>query len=284
LTAYSELYNRICGRKAWAISKQELAKLYSNKSITQIANEYSVSTASVWNALKRYNIAIRSKSSGLKISWKNRSKAPLSQGNWKGGHVSDGKGYVLIYQKNDPRTIKKGYVYEHVLNWEKAHNQPVPKGYIIHHLNGVRDDNCPENLALLPSKQAHSTWTIIQLLQKRIRELEPNTKEIVLLPCSKTLIGKRYYDREYVRVYAPDHPRGKHGYVFEHIINWEKANKKEAPLTSIIHHLNGIKDDNRPENLKMIPSRQEHTTWTIVNLQRQRIKEIELKQKESAIP
>jgi len=38
--------------------------------------------------------------------------------------------------------------WEHRLIWEQA-NGPIPEGHVIHHVNGIRDDNCPENLALM---------------------------------------------------------------------------------------------------------------------------------------
>ncbi len=167
------------------------------------------------------------------------------------------------------------------INWEKAHNKPVPKGYLIHHLNGIRNDNRPENLAILPSKQAHSTWTITSLLEKRIRELEPAViKEITGNPQRKVAKG-RYLDSEgYVRIHLPLHPRAyNQGYVLEHIVNWERANNQQVPKGAIIHHLNGIRDDNRPENLAMLPSLHEHKAWTIVNLQRKRIHELEEKRR-----
>lgn len=270
------------GMKRLQMQKDELIYLYTSKSLSQIAKEKSVSVTTVWNAFQRHNIKSRTKTEGLKINWKNRTRKPSEQGNWNGGRTYDGKGYVLIYKKGHPRTIKKDYVYEHILNWEKANNKTIPKGSIVHHLNGIRDDNRPENLSVLPNKQAHSTWTITQLLQKRIQELEPNNKENIPKKTESKGIT-RFYDGEgYVKIHAPlNHPRaylssdGIKRYVFEHIINWEKANNKQAPRGSIIHHLNGIRDDNRSENLVLIPSRKEHTTWTIVNLLKERIRKLE---------
>jgi hypothetical protein len=281
LTAYSKKYGRVCGRKAWVISKQELAKLYSSKSITQIAKEYSVSTASVWKALQRHYIVIRSKSDGLKNNWElHRSHKPEDQPNYKNGSFNDGKGYIRVLCPNHPHAIKYNgkpkYVLEHVLVWEKANNKPLLKGYIIHHLNGVRSDNRPENLVAVSSKKDHSTWTLTSLLEKRVRELDPNAK---LLDFKKRNTDK-VYCQGYVIVSNPQHHRamvsgGKKRYVLEHILNWEKANNAIAPKGSIIHHLNGIKDDNRPENLTLLPSRHEHDTGTIIKLLRNRIIELE---------
>jgi hypothetical protein len=55
----------------------------------------------------------------------------------------------------------------------------------------------------------------------------------------------------YVRIYMPGHPRAGKGtpYVLEHILVWEKANGCYLPRGDAIHHLNGIKNDNRIENL-----------------------------------
>jgi len=65
--------------------------------------------------------------------------------------------------------IKGGYVAEHLLVWEKANNKPLLKGYSIHHLNGIKDDNRPENLvAMKHGEHVHQTEPFI----KRIKELE----------------------------------------------------------------------------------------------------------------
>jgi hypothetical protein len=42
---------------------------------------------------------------------------------------------------------------------------------VVHHLNGIRDDNRPENLTLVTA-QSHDTLSLIHAMQSRIRELE----------------------------------------------------------------------------------------------------------------
>lgn len=46
--------------------------------------------------------------------------------------------------------IKLGnkYVYEHIFVWKK-NNGNIPKGFVIHHINGIRNDNRVENLACM---------------------------------------------------------------------------------------------------------------------------------------
>lgn len=92
---------------------------------------------------------------------------------WKGGRYKSPHGYVYIYMPEHPRADKyhHRYVAEHQLVWEKGHNQPLPEGYIIHHLNGIKDDNRSENLVAIQPK-CHSTRTRLELAEKRIRELE----------------------------------------------------------------------------------------------------------------
>jgi hypothetical protein len=67
---------------------------------------------------------------------------------WKGGRtVSKGYVYLLV----DPEA-RKGHRYraEHIVVWEKANGKPLPKGWVVHHKNGVKHDNRPENLEVMP--------------------------------------------------------------------------------------------------------------------------------------
>ena len=89
--------------------------------------------------------------------------------NWKGGTIGNGTGYRQVYIGRI--NGKTEYILEHLLVWEKAHNRKLPKGYLIHHLNGIKDDNRIENLAAIP-RNKHSVWTLVELAQKRIKELE----------------------------------------------------------------------------------------------------------------
>jgi len=95
--------------------------------------------------------------------------------NWKGG-VTAVNGY--IYRRTERRHGGAGgpYKAEHRLIWEATHG-PIPKGWVVHHLNGVKDDNRLENLAAMPRK-AHSPRLIVEPYQKRIQELEKQLSSV----------------------------------------------------------------------------------------------------------
>lgn len=64
--------------------------------------------------------------------------------------------------------------------------------------------------------------------------------------------------RGYVFVYRPDHPNNKGGYVNRSRITVEAAIGRYLQTWEQVHHINGIKDDDRyPENLVVL-TRAEH--------------------------
>jgi len=99
------------------------------------------------------------------------SNLPLGEhpANWKGGRYVNKQGYVLIYKPNYPAHNGRGYILEHRLVWEQFHNKPLPRGWVVHHLNGIKDDNRPINLVAFPS-QKH--FLVLQAKARRIQELE----------------------------------------------------------------------------------------------------------------
>lgn len=71
--------------------------------------------------------------------------------NWKGGKHFHKRGYVVCYVSGHPRHPK--YVFEHILVMEDTIGRYLLPGENVHHKNGVRDDNRPENLELWVTNQ-----------------------------------------------------------------------------------------------------------------------------------
>lgn len=90
----------------------------------------------------------------------------------KGRRYTD-DGYVQIL---DPRKCGamhgSRYILEHRWIMEKSIGRPLIKSEVVHHMNGIRDDNRIDNLCLLAPGEKHESRTYIKALQKRILELE----------------------------------------------------------------------------------------------------------------
>jgi hypothetical protein len=90
--------------------------------------------------------------------------------------------------------------------------------------------------------------------------------------------GGKYRDEKgYIRIYTPNHPGGKNGYVFEHRLVMEEKLGRYLLPTERVHHVNTIRDDNRPGNLQLI-SPSDHGIRTQLCSQCGLIKEIKLLQ------
>jgi len=161
---------RLRGRHQWQTEiekskKDEIIHLYTQEKLSgkQVGERVGYSKHTIWRILKKYGIPRRK---GGRLMFGERNPA------WKGGSHITPFGYKRILVGNHPRA-NNGYVFEHIIVWEKTHNQSVPKGYVIHHLNGIKTDNRPENLIAM-KRSEHIN--LAEPYKKRIRELEEEIK------------------------------------------------------------------------------------------------------------
>ena len=76
--------------------------------------------------------------------------------NWHGGRYHDTQGYVRVLSPLHRYVDCKGYVKEHIVMLVKE-NGDIKGGNVIHHINGVKDDNRIENLISIPNNE-HSSF------------------------------------------------------------------------------------------------------------------------------
>ena len=65
--------------------------------------------------------------------------------------------------------------------------------------------------------------------------------------------------RRYIIIHSPNHPyKNFYGYVYEHRLIVESKIGRYLKSKEVVHHINRIRDDNRPENLMAFKSDRAH--------------------------
>lgn len=80
--------------------------------------------------------------------------------------IRDSAGYIRVWQPDHPKAFRNGWVLEHRIVMEGVVGRYLETDEHVHHINGIKDDNRPENLAVLGHGE-HSTLTGFEREQLR---------------------------------------------------------------------------------------------------------------------
>jgi hypothetical protein len=194
------------------IDAEWLRHLYQDEELStpQIAEQLGCCTDTISHYLRKFQIPVRTARQRIAVAVKHGRKdrwpfanRPLQMAgpthfNWKGGHVKHFMGYMLVWVPLDspyaPMAHHNGkagslYIPEHRYVMAQHLGRCLYSWEVVHHKNGIKDDNLIENLELRTRgghMQSHGKGysdgfnqgyydgkgTRIKELQERIAQLE----------------------------------------------------------------------------------------------------------------
>lgn len=143
-------------------------------STVQIGKIVGLTPGAVGSILTRRGVKLRTSKEGLAKRYP-QGRYGKQAANWKGGRMII-NGYVVVYNSEHPRSGKLNRVFEHIVIAEKKLGRYLAKDEVVHHINGKKDDNRPENLEVCKrSEHVHHHFTAgkgIQALHTEIKRLK----------------------------------------------------------------------------------------------------------------
>lgn len=137
--------------KNWTSDEvQRLQEVYPYLSNKQIALMFDRNISSIQH--KAVRLGIKKDAEAQKVV-RSMARSGFQSASWKGGRKKNKKGHVLVLRKGHPMADKMGYVMEHRLIMSEHLGRLLEKDEVVHHINGIKDDNRIENLCVMSNAE-----------------------------------------------------------------------------------------------------------------------------------